>query len=189
MVPVCFLDLDGVLVDFVAGSLAVHGKSLPPDDVRWDFPSQVGFADDPGAFWAPLGHDFWAGLGWTTEGRAALAAAEDVFGPGNIALMTSPCDTPGSVEGKVAWVRRELPGYSRRLFVGPAKHLAAGPGKVLVDDNDANVATFMACGGFGVVVPRPWNGRRAEAPGGRFDPARLRDDMAAAFRAAGGGAK
>ena len=157
MTSVCYLDLDGVLVDFVGGALAVHGKHMPAAEVRWGFPAQIGFsgADDP-AFWQPLGFDFWANLNWTPAGRDLLAGVEAIFAD-RVVLMTSPCDTPGGVEGKVAWVRRNLPGYSRRFFVGPAKHLAAAPGKILVDDHDANCERFRAHGGAAVLVPCPWN--------------------------------
>lgn len=164
MTPVCFLDLDGVLVDFVGGAFATHGRSLPMPDVRWDFPSQIGFAggaNDP-AFWEPMGRNFWANLDWTPEGKDILHVVEQVFGRDNIAVMTSPCDTEGAVEGKVAWIKQNLPKYRRRFFVGPPKDLAAGPGKVLVDDHEGNVSAFAARGGLVALAPRPWNWRRNE---------------------------
>jgi hypothetical protein len=177
---VCYLDLDGVLVNFVAGALRLHGKELPPRDVCWNFPDLIGFAGDRAAdFWSPLGFDFWAGLDWTPEGRATLAAIEDAFG-GSVVVMTSPCNTPGAVEGKVAWIRRELPAYRRRFFVGPAKHYAAGPGKLLIDDSDDNAELFAGAGGRVLLVPRPWNRRAAETDDlGRFNPATLAEEILA----------
>lgn len=156
---VCYLDMDGVLVDFVKGALAAHDRTLPPAEVLWDFPSQIGFKGNEASFWAPLGHAFWYNLDWTGEGVELLDGLEDLFGD-RVVLMTSPCATPGAVEGKVDWIRRRLPRYSRQFFVGPAKHLAAGPGKILVDDHDGNVTEFRACGGAAVLVPRPWNSLR-----------------------------
>ncbi len=170
---VCFLDLDGCLVDFVGGALRLHGKSLPPSEVRWDFLSQIGFSgiDDP-AFWERMGRPYWAGLDWTAEGRALLAGLEGLFGADRVALMTSPCMTDGCADGKLDWVAREMPAYRRRVFLGSAKHMAAGPGKLLVDDHDANAERFRAHGGAALLVPRPWNERRAECDGeGRFDVA------------------
>ena len=161
MKPVCFLDLDGVLVDFVGGALAMHGKHIPPAEVRWDFLTQIGFDGvNDERFWAPMGRDFWAGLGWTADGRAILAAVEEAFGAEQVCLLTSPCLTPGCAEGKLDWVRRETPGYARRVLVGPCKHLLAGPRKLLVDDHDANCEAFNRAGGASVLVPRPWNTRR-----------------------------
>lgn len=164
---ICFLDLDGVLVDFVGGAFALHGRSLPRRAVQWDFDKQLGI---PAAdFWAPMGQAFWAGLDWTPEGRLLLGGIEGLFGE-NVVLLTSPCQTVGAVEGKVDWIRQYLPRYSRRFFVGPAKHTIAGPGKVLVDDHEGNVTPFVAHGGNAVLVPRPWNRRASETnDNGCFD--------------------
>ncbi len=167
--PVCYLDLDGVVCDFVGGALRLHGKELAPNEVEWDFCTQIGFngVNDP-AFWDGMGQSFWAGLEWTPEGPDLVKAIEAIFGE-NVALMTSPCLTPGGVEGKVEWVAKHMPAYRRRLFVGPAKHLAAGPHKILVDDHDANCWKFREYGGAAVMVPRPWNPRKGETDeSGRF---------------------
>lgn len=180
MTHVCFLDLDGVLVDFVGGSLDLHGKTIPPDQVTWDFPQQVGFSGTRAAeFWAPLGREFWAGLGWSAEGDKLLKGIESIFGD-NVVLMTSPCDTDGSVEGKVDWVKKNLPAYRRKFFVGPPKHLAAGPYKIMVDDHDANVDKFVSHGGKAVLVPRPWNRRRVMTDrDGRFSVAQVLNEVRA----------
>lgn len=179
MQKVCYLDLDGVLVDFVGGSLKLHGKHIPPSEVLWDFPQQVGFAGTwVSEFWDPLGHQFWANLKWTFEGPSLLASLEKLFGAENVVLMTSPCETPGSVEGKVEWIKKHCPGYARRFFVGPPKHLAAGPNKVLVDDHEGNTDKFEQHGGRTVLVPRPWNRRKPETcPLGRFDVGRLVEEL------------
>ncbi len=180
MKPVVFLDLDGVLVDFIGGAFKLHGKSVPLLDVRWGFPEQIGFTgvNDP-TFWAGMGHDFWACLEWTPEGKQLLEGIEEFVKPEQIALMTSLCETVGAVEGKVSWVRRNLPAYTRRLFVGPAKHLAAGPGKILVDDYNENVNRFVEHGGRAVMPPRPWNHRIGECDGqGGFDVSSVLDELA-----------
>jgi hypothetical protein len=157
---ICYLDLDGVLVDFVRGAFALHGKEIPYPEVRWDFDKQLGIP--PEVFWGKMGKDFWEDLPWTQEGPDLIKALETIFGSDNIVLMTSPVGTPGGVEGKVNWIRRELPGYSRRFFIGPPKHMLAGPGKLLVDDHDENIDKFCAAGGKAIMVPRPWNRRRDE---------------------------
>ncbi len=169
--PVVFFDVDGVLADFVSGALSAHGKELEISTVRWGFPEQIGFTgvNDP-AFWSPLGGDFWAGLRPYADGFALLRAAERLVGADRVALLTSPCDTAGCVDGKRAWVAKHLPDYRRRLFVGGAKHLFAAADKVLVDDHDANVDAFAGAGGWCVQPPRPWNrlGDKCDA-GGTFD--------------------
>ena len=171
-----FFDLDGVLANFVGGALRLHNRDhdVPVESCRWNFMTQLGFTgeNDP-AFWAPLGFDFWAGLSPYSDGMALLRATEQRFakdGVGEIGLLTSPCDTPGCVDGKRAWVAKHLPSYRRKLFVGSAKQLFAGPGKLLIDDHDSNVNAFEAAGGRAVQPPRPWNRHRETSlAGGLFD--------------------
>jgi 5'(3')-deoxyribonucleotidase len=178
---VCYLDLDGVLVDFVRGALAHFDR---PDflyrDVRWGIEKQLRI--EPELFWSGLGFAFWANLPWGPEGKHLLALVEEIFGE-NVVLLTSPCDTPGAVEGKAAWIKREMPAYKRRFFIGPPKHLVAGPGKVLLDDHEDNVEAFAANGGHTVLAPRPWNRRRGETDEeGRFNPLDLAAELVLAGR-------
>lgn len=153
MVDTCFLDLDGVLVDFVGGALKLHGRELPYEQTEWNFQHQLGIPAEE--FWPPMGHDFWAGLEWTADGKEILAGLEDIFE--TIVILTSPIDTPGAVEGKMAWIRREMPAYTRRFFVGPPKQTIASETKLLIDDHTDNVSLWRAAGGPAVLVPRPWN--------------------------------
>lgn len=160
MRPAVFFDLDGVLADFVRGSFRLHGRSVPLREVVWGFPALIGFtgADDP-KFWEPMGRDFWAGLDRLEDGFAFLRLVETIVPAERIGLLTSPCDTAGCLDGKRDWVAKHLPDYRRRLFVGAAKELFAGPGKILIDDNDANASRFHDAGGQSVLIPRPWNAR------------------------------
>ncbi len=150
-----FLDIDGVLADFVAGALRAHGR--PPDTVVdcWDFDKKLGI--EPGAFWGAFGEEFWAGLDKTAEADEIASLACRVFGDRNVCLLSSPCRTPGCLEGKRRWVDRHFPAFSRRLLLGACKEFCAGPGRVLIDDSDANVRAFRDAGGEVLLVPRPWN--------------------------------
>lgn len=164
MKPVCFLDMDGVLVDFTGGAFKLHGRSIPVSEIQWDFCSQMGFdGTDDTAFWAPMGFEFWRDLDWTTEGCDLLDKIELIFGgPENVCLLSSPCKTPGCIDGKLAWIAKNAPQYSRRNLIGKPKELVASPHKILVDDYDANVEKFAKAGGRTVLIPRSWNRRRNE---------------------------
>lgn len=150
-----FLDLDGVLCDFVGASLKLHGIEIPMRAVRWNFTKQlpIGEAD----FWAPLGREFWASLPWTAEGRGILHAVESAFGVENVAILTAPCSNDGCMDGKRDWVSREIPTYKDRLIIARAKGFFGARGAVLIDDADHNISAFTKNGGVGVLVPRPWN--------------------------------
>lgn len=174
-----FFDMDGVLADFVGGSLRVHGKQLHPSEVQWDFMCQVGFAGggDPG-FWEPLSNpSFWAGLEPLEDGLALFRTVEALVGHERLGILSSGL-CPGSCDGKRAWIDRHLPGYGKRVVFCTMKGLVGAPGKVLVDDHDLNADQFAEAGGRSVLVPRPWNRRRGEADhGGRFDVAKIANEL------------
>ena len=109
-------------------------------------------------FWKPLSnHKFWANLNWTEDGKELLAFVEKEFGASNVYVLSKPCDAPESASGKLEWIQRNMPFYSKRYLLGPAKEFAAHAGAVLIDDNDANINAWRKRGGIGVLVPRPWN--------------------------------
>lgn len=155
----CFLDLDGVLVDFDGGVLKVHKTEDPflkeENLGKWGTEDMYGL--EPVEFWAPLGEKFWSNLDWTKEGKDILALVEDTFGYDNICLLTSPCLTKGSVSGKIHWINKHMPAYKKKFLIGFQKHFCANENTVLIDDRDKNVEDFRAHGGHAVLVPRPWN--------------------------------
>jgi len=156
-------DMDGVLVDFVGPACESHGKTKPYQNSSaagsWDIVGLLGMT--PEEFWGPLGYVFWASLPWMSDGRRILEVIFDATQ--HVYLLTSPTDDPGSLSGKYAWVKRELPDLRRRMLVGAPKHLCAMPDAVLVDDSDANIDRFSDAGGRTILVPRPWNSRHAES--------------------------
>lgn len=175
MRSVALFDMDGVLCQFVAGALAVHGKSLHHAETQWDFCTQIGF-NGPGdpAFWRPLENAaFWAMLEPHIDGMRLLTYLEERIGEDRIGILSSGLCL-GSVDGKRMWLRRHLPKYEKRAIFCTVKELVAGPGKVLIDDHDPNVNKFAAVGGHAVLVPRPWNTRKGQLPSRyhlrEFDP-------------------
>lgn len=153
----CYLDLDGVLVDFDRGALAAHQLELSHDQLEWDWPTKVGLS--PEEFWGKFDYEFWLGLHWTSEGKKILALVEEHFGD-QVAVVTSPPKTPGATEGKLAWIKRHMPKYERKTFVGARKELLAAPNKLLIDDRDENIERFVLSGGLGFMIARPWNKAR-----------------------------
>jgi 5'(3')-deoxyribonucleotidase len=151
------LDLDGVLVDFVRGSLAFHDKYIPYSEVTWDFADRV-FPGEPEKFWEPLSYDFWANLPKTPQCDALVEGLIEIFGAKNICICTSPIQTPGCIDGKLEWVRRNLPKcFHRQYMICPVKHFAAASNRILIDDRDENIVDFVKAGGRGRLIPQPWN--------------------------------
>lgn len=155
MNTLCFIDLDGVLVDFVEGAFKHYGINIPYPEITWDFPNQAGIpmAD----FFKPFGKDFWSRLCPTWEFDEIIPAAENKFGKENVFLCSHPCETDGCITGKAAWIERWLPDYTQRLVLTGRKDVFSGSNRVLIDDRDKNVDDWVKVGGVGIMVPRPWN--------------------------------
>jgi 5'(3')-deoxyribonucleotidase len=164
-----YVDMDGVLADFVGGSLKLHGKHIPPAEVGWDFWQQVGF-DDWRAFWEPLENEqFWAELEPLPDGMELFRHLERIVGHERIGILSSGL-CPGSCDGKRDWLRKHLPKYEEHAIFCTKKQLCAAPCKLLIDDHDANIDAFRKAGGFAFTVPRSWNRRRGEIDAnGHFD--------------------
>jgi len=55
--------------------------------------------------------------------------------------------------------------YQKHYLIGPAKHFAATPDSLLVDDSEKNIDMWVAWGGVGLLFPCPWNsGRQMDDP-------------------------
>jgi 5'(3')-deoxyribonucleotidase len=156
----CYLDMDGVLVDCVGGAIAAHDLKVPITSLAYDLPPQFGMTEE--SFWGVLGYDFWVNLNWTQEGQHLLTELERVCGNHIVLLtgITHGTDVPGVREGKADWVRKHLPAYKHRCFIGSPKVALASPNKLLIDDFDSNHENFLAAGGQSILVPRPWNKAR-----------------------------
>ncbi len=153
MARIAYLDMDGVLVDFVGGAIKEHCLQINQNNLSWDFYVEAGLS--PENFWSPLGRSFWANLDWTPEGEKILAYVEQAFDA--VVILSSPCATHGCAEGKIDWIKRHIPRYRRQFLLGPAKHFCASPNHYLIDDHDQNIEKFIEWGGKGFLVPRAWN--------------------------------
>ncbi len=157
-----FLDLDGVLVDFVSKAHEYHGISpnLYLDEAnhgKWDFDVISGIPLD--RFWSKFDYDFWANLDWMPDGKEILSLIEDRFGRDNITILTSPqkSNRGECITGKIDWVERHMPRYANNILLGRKKHMLAHADALLIDDADHNITDFQKHGGQIIQVPRIWN--------------------------------
>lgn len=158
------LDLDGCLCDFVNAACRMHSQPNPylldKEFHGYDFVPRLDISNIK--FWKLLDRQFWANLEWMSDGKKILTHLEERFGPENICILSSPCLTEGCVDGKIDWIRRELPGYMRRFLIGPDKNWCANSRTLLVDDREDNVNSFLEAGGQCILIPRPWNSRHSD---------------------------
>jgi len=157
-----FVDMDGVLSDFVSAALQLHGRldaleGWPPG--VWDMPRVVGMSSAD--FWGRIarrGEDFWAKLRpypWADE----LIRLVQEFAP--FTILSSPSNQPSCLSGKMVWLQKQFSPAFRDFLIGPPKYLCAKPGVVLIDDSDDNIARFRQHGGEAILFPQPWNANHA----------------------------
>lgn len=151
---VFYLDLDGVLTDFNRPAMAVIGVEHPPAEWHWYAGIPNGFQRVNDACTV----DFWANLSFMPDGREILREVCKKIRRGidEFYLLTTPMPNPGSWTGKYLWVERNLPEW-KLIVTNAPKRLLASPDAILIDDNDTNIQEWVAAGGIGILVPRPWN--------------------------------
>ena len=179
-----FLDMDGVLTDFIGAALRAHGRSeflehWPPGER--DAPKALGISRRQ--FWSAIdaqGSDFWAELDpypWVGE----LLQRVEAVAP--FSVLTAPSLSPSSLKGKVRWMYEHFPGSKGRRFrdflIGPQKHLLARPGHLLIDDTGATVDAFRANGGQAILFPQAWNSNHAVDDRMAYVASALRDSQTA----------
>ena len=165
MKPIIFLDMDGVLVDFVTGMADAIGKkiiSIPrgnSDMETWpgiDMPVQA-FQDALDA----QGHLFWTELkkySWSDELVDICETVGDTY------ILTAPSRNPGCSSGKVAWIENNYPSLSKKIVLARDKFLCATPSRILIDDTEQKIADFINHDGRTILFPQPWNANAFMAP-------------------------
>ena len=158
MIKTVFLDLDGVLVDFLKGACEIH--NIKYDYNQYSFKvndffinRQVDISDED--FFKPLDENFWMNLEWIDDGKEILSIVESFSD--NLFLLTSPAETPGCLEGKRKWIKQNIPHYEKRVLYGTPKHACAHASALLIDDSNHNHDSFIENGGNCILVPRKWN--------------------------------
>lgn len=154
-----YLDMDGVLVDFVSGALRVHRRldalaHWPAGEYALE--KVLGLSTEE--IWAPIHHHgeaFWANLEpypWCGE---LLALCESL---GEVTILSTPSADPYSAAGKLQWLAKYLPPrYAETAILAREKERLAHSRATLVDDNHRNTDRFSYHGGRIATFPQPWN--------------------------------
>ncbi len=148
-----FLDLDQVLVDLVTGVCKYHKMENPylkPENYgRYDIRGMVGMSY--AEFWGALDHDFWLDLEWMPDGKEILQLVLSYVKRSQITILTAPTGFQYCADGKIAWIKKNLPGFN--FLIGPRKDSVAAPNKLLIDDHDSHIDKWMI-NGPALQVPR-----------------------------------
>ena len=151
------LDMDGVLVDFVAGACAIHGtskeeliKKMEPGQYKME--DALGITTDE--FWEPIheaGAEFWLYLKPLPWVEDLLSFVESTTSDWYV--VTAPSRHPSSYTGKLKWIKTYFGKEFDKFVLTQHKHLMAKPGTILIDDRDKNVKDFKYAGGWAVTFP------------------------------------
>lgn len=156
---IIYIDMDGVLADFVGGVLSMYPGHKYEEITQPDMAAILQVS--PEKFWEKI--DMWGGAFW--ENLALLPNAKRIVEEcqglaSHIVFLTSPSLDVNSRHGKIRWVEKHF-GRVDVCFSSHGKHhYARGVRTLLVDDFDKNVDSFREAGGAALLCPRPWNSQR-----------------------------
>jgi len=155
-VTTIFVDLDGVLADFISAAITAAELPITADQVQhWNFFQEYldeeEFSkriDNTMYFWDDLPVYPWA-----------HELVEYLKTKGDIVYCTSPGNHDEAATGKLNWLRRHgfLSKHSKNYVLTHYKWLLAGRDRILVDDSDDQSYRFVNMGGHSVVFPQKWN--------------------------------
>ena len=153
-----FLDVDGVLADFVGGTCKLYDHT-PEIVTIYDYWHLLGLSSEQ--VWDGItatGGGFWSGLDaypWCHD----LKEYCDSFA--NTTLLTAPPKArrhhQSMLMGRTDWIHNKFGDNFTRYFVGAHKEEMAGPNSLLIDDMQANCEKWVAAGGHAVLFPQQWN--------------------------------
>ena len=156
-----FVDMDGVLCDFVGEAMRLHGATY--DEATWprlEWAVEKVLDVTADQLWARIEREevlggFWCQL----QPYPWLVSLLDLVGAFDFQfrIATSPSRSSRCPGQKAAWLYEHLGIGPDRYHMGSAKHFLAGPGRILIDDNDTNCAKWREHGGTAFLFPQPWN--------------------------------
>jgi 5'(3')-deoxyribonucleotidase len=152
-----FIDLDGVLADFISAAFVVHLSHYDPTTyprMEWSIAKVLGITEDQ--FWQKIDAaepNFWPKLSPYEWSEAIVAHAQ--ASAERVAFLSTPSLHPSCHYGKRQWASKYFPKVE--LILCKSKELLAAPGRILIDDNDGNVTKWRKAGGIGILFPQPWN--------------------------------
>ena len=156
------LDMDGVIVDFLAGAMEMlnvaYDKKYKPSeyvDLHGKFGINELYGVSEKEFWEVLAYDdrFWEHLKPTSYGLKLYFWLARIA---PITILTAPNLDPDCPRQKLVWLKKHLCLDINFVMMGSRKYLLAGNG-ILIDDNSKNCDDFIAAGGEAILVPSEWN--------------------------------
>lgn len=160
----CYLDMDGVIADWIQAIATAHKLPYPYDAERTDIIGQRLLGEHWGMtrqeFWEPCKTpQFWRDIPKMPDADEILAVIHLYFAPDDVVILSTPNYEPAAMDGKIRWLNRHYRHSMPNYFFGRNKGRLAHPQAVLIDDDPKNVLKFSEAprNGQSILVPRPWN--------------------------------
>ena len=142
--PRIYVDMDGVLCDFIAQSKKATGKIFTQDKAKEYWPIIRKYPK------------FWSDMPWMPGGRQLWSYIKQ-YNPHILSAYTP--EDPNCIPGKKTWLRRNVSISSSNINLvrrkDKQKFAMKSGGKrrpaILIDDFPRNVDQFKAAGGMGIV--------------------------------------
>lgn len=165
-IKTCFVDLDGLLANFVKGVCEVHERIDPylSGPNIFEMPKIWGMSNTE--FWNKITYDTWRNFELMPDAREIFETLAYKFGTENICILTAPAHTFGCFDAKRDWVKEHFGLSDKQILAGGGKHYCAHPNTLLVDDYDKNCDAWTEAGGKCFLFPRMWNRRHSQANSG-----------------------
>ncbi len=153
------LDMDGVCVNFVGPSLALHKASHMEADWPkgvYRLAKRLGMTEE--AFWEPVhaaGAAFWEGLEpypWFEQLYTWLSWRFE-----SVVFCSSPSLCPEAAAGKIKWLKNRFGNKFKDYILTGCKERLCRHDWILLDDDCATVRSVWRGGGRAVCFPQPWN--------------------------------
>jgi 5'(3')-deoxyribonucleotidase len=152
-----FLDIDGVMADFVTEACKVHNRPIPNFIKEENLDLSELFHMNKFEFYDKMGEQFWVKLPLIEDALKIEKLIEDKFGKEKIWFCTSPVTTYGCLEGKRQWLFANFYDYRSKFIITANKAVCAYPDTLLLDDRSKITELFIENGGNAILVPRAWN--------------------------------
>jgi len=152
-----FLDLDGVVVDWLGGSCKVTGLDIEEKDARKKLKNNdriyniLGITEKE--MWKKIDatENWWEDLEILPWGKKLYKVLSEV---GHVCFLTSPSESSNSFSGKSKWIKNYFP--KAKFLIGEAKEFCAAPNSILVDDSGHKIDTFREWKGNAFLWPNQY---------------------------------
>ncbi len=141
-----FLDMDGVIVDFME---AVYKLFKLTDFRDWEAMGKEKYTDINN-----MGEKWWSQMKWTSDGKKLWSY---IKGYDVTILSATPRDPKSraiSMEGKKNWLNKNMGssyGSNALIVTAVDKQKYASGNHILIDDSPRNIAQWKSRGGIGVL--------------------------------------